>query len=231
MAQPWSDSQVISSRPAAAGLTEVLLDVRGTRLEGAHCAPGQYLLLGLPGHGEGYFGIASTPGIQPGQLELLVRAGTPLTDALIALSPGAEVQLGPIEGRGFPVEAARGRHLLLFGTGSGIGPLRSVLEWVLRKREAAGAITLYFGARTPDGFAYLSELARWRAEGIEVIQTVSQPGDSGWTGLTGYVQHHVPRADLSGAVAFLCGHEEMVKGVREVLVLRGLPPERIFTNY
>lgn len=230
MAAPWSDIKLLATRPAAAGLTEVDLDVRGTPLEGAHRHPGQYLRLELPGKGDGFFAIASPPGEDPGRLELLVRAGTPLTDALVSLPPGALIRAGPVEGAGFPMDRAAGHDLLLFATGSGIAPLRSLVSVVVKRRGDFKRVALYFGARTPDGFAYASELAAWRGAGIEIVQTVSQPGDSGWDGLTGYVQAHVPDMDLSQAVGFLCGQEAMVAGVTEVLAARGLTGERIFTN-
>lgn len=227
----WAETRVISTRASAAGLTEVQLDVGATALEGAHQRPGQFVRLMLEGKGEGFFAIASSPGVDPRRIELLVKAGTPLTDALVAMRPGDAVQVGGIEGGGFPVELARGRDVLLFGTGSGISPLRSLVGVLLRERVRFGRITLYFGARTPDGFAYSPELELWRKAGIDVMQTVSQPGDSGWEGLTGYVQEHVPPGDLSQAVAFLCGQSEMVSGVTEVLTSRGLPKDRIFLNY
>lgn len=207
------------------------LDVRGTPLEGAHQHPGQYVRIGLAEKGEGFFAIASPPGTDSGTLELLVREGTPLTDALVKLPPGARVRVGPVEGRGFPVERAVGHDLLLFATGSGIGPLRSVLGVVMHRRAEFKKVALYFGARTPDGFAYVSELEAWRRAGIEIIQTVSQPGDSGWEGLTGYVQAHVPEVDLSQAIGFLCGQDAMVAGVTRVLAARGLQNDRLFTNY
>jgi len=227
----WFEARLISTRASAAGLTEVHLDLSGTPVEGRHQRPGQFIRLTLEGKGEGYFAIASSPGEDPHRLELLVKSGTPLTDALIALRPDQKVKVSRVEGAGFPVELAEGREVLLFATGSGISPLRSLVGVLLRRREQVGPVTLYFGVRTPDGFAYSGDLELWRREGMEVVQTVSQPGDSGWAGLTGYVQEHVPPRDLSAAVAFLCGQSEMVHGVTGTLVERGLPRERIFLNY
>ncbi|MDQ3266170.1 MAG: NAD-binding oxidoreductase [Myxococcota bacterium] len=227
----WYQTRVISTRASAAGLTEVHLDVKGTPLEGAHQRPGQFVRLTLEGKGEGFFAIASSPGADPHRLELLVKAGTPLTEALVSLRPGELVLASKVEGVGFPVERAEGGDVLLFATGSGISPLRSLVGVLLRHRGRFGRLSLFFGVRTPDGFAYTADLELWRRAGMEVVQTVSQPGDSGWEGLTGYVQEHVPTADLSGAAAFLCGQAEMVHGVTDVLIRRGLPRDRIFLNY
>jgi NAD(P)H-flavin reductase len=187
--------------------------------------------LSLPERGEGFFAIASAPGAHGTALELLVKGGAPLADALVALPIGSTVKLTQAQGKGFPLEEAKGRRVLLFATGSGISPLRSLIETMRRDRAAYGDVTLYFGVRTPDAFAYLDELDGWMRDRIHVVRTVSRPGTSGWDGLQGYVQAHVPDEPLSGAVAFLCGLKGMVQGVTEVLLRQGLPKERIFLNF
>ena len=147
------------------------------------------------------------------------------------LEPGAQVQSRRPEGRGFPLVQARGRNLLLFATGSGISPIRSVIESVRQERSAYGRVTLYFGARTPQAFAYEDELQHWEAAGIRVVRTVSQPGASGWQGLTGYVQAHLGEVPVEDTLAFVCGQSGMVQGVMDALRTRGLPREAIHLNY
>jgi len=227
----WHKAKVKQTRAAAEGLFELWLEVAGTGVEGAHRRAGQFVKLRIQGVGEALFAIASPPGEDPGRLEFLVKTGSPVADALCRLSPGGEVEVGEVQGAGFPVERARGKEVLLFGTGSGISALRSLIGVLLRDRSAYGRVTLYFGARTPDAFAYAHELDVWEERGIRVLRTVSRPGASGWNGLKGYVQTHVPPRPLEDAVAFLCGQQEMVKGVTEVLTRRGLPQESIHLNY
>jgi NAD(P)H-flavin reductase len=121
--------------------------------------------------------------------------------------------------------------LLLFATGSGISPIRSVIASVRRERDAYGRVTLYFGARTPSAFAYSDELHEWEAGGIRVVSTVSQPGVSGWQGLTGYVQAHLGEEPLDNVMAFLCGQSQMVQGVKATLQARGVPTSAVHLNY
>jgi NAD(P)H-flavin reductase len=60
---------------------------------------------------------------------------------------------------------------------------------------------------------------------------VSQPGASGWQGLTGYVQAHLGEQPVEGAVAFLCGQAGMVQEVIQALQARGVPRGDIHLNY
>ncbi|AKQ69337.1 Heterodisulfide reductase, cytochrome reductase subunit [Myxococcus hansupus] len=228
----WHPATVTESAPAADGLTDLVLDVRGTPLAGTHERPGQYVHLRLPGVGQGLFAIASPPGPQGTHWEFLLKVGSPLPDALIGLPKGARVEVSRPEGRGFPMERARGQDVLLFATGSGISAIRSVITSIQRERGDYGEVTLYFGARTPGAFAYGDELQEWEAGGVRVVRTVSQPGASGWQGLTGYVQAHLGEGPLRpSAVAFLCGQKEMVQGVMKTLQALGMPTSDIHLNY
>ncbi|MET0402434.1 MAG: NAD-binding oxidoreductase [Cystobacter sp.] len=227
----WHPTTVAAVLPAAEELTELVLDIGGTPLVGHHQQPGQYVRLSLPDVGEGVFAIASAPRPAGTRWEFLLKGGSGLADRLISLAPGAPVLSRMPEGRGFPLVQARGRGLLLFATGSGISPIRSVIESIRLERGAFGRVTLYFGARTPRAFAYESELQHWEDAGIRVVRTVSQPGVSDWQGLTGYVQAHINEEPVADTVAFLCGQSSMVKGVIEALLTRGLRREDIHLNY
>ncbi|WP_309890974.1 NAD-binding oxidoreductase [Archangium sp.] len=227
----WHPTTVAAVLPAAEDLTELILDIGGTPLVGTHRTPGQYVRLALPEVGESLFAIASPPEPFSTRWEFLLKGGGPLSDALIQLKPGATVRSKRPEGRGFPLPLARGRNVLLFATGSGISPIRSVIASIRAERAVYGRVTLYFGARTPQAFAYEDELQHWQASDIRVVRTVSQPGASGWQGLTGYVQAHLSEEPVEDTVAFVCGQSGMVQEVIEALRTRGLPREAIHLNY
>lgn len=227
----WHPATVAGHAPAADELTDLTLDIGGTPLVGSHQLPGQYVHVRLPGVGEGLYAIASPPAPAGSRWDFLLKSGSPLTEQLIRLPLGASVEVSRPEGRGFPLERARGHNLLLFATGSGISPIRSVIESLRQERDAYGRVTLYFGARTPTAFAYTEEFHIWEASRIRVVRTVSQPGASGWQGLTGYVQEHLAEESVEHTQAFVCGQAEMVQGVILALEARGLPRDAIHLNF
>ncbi|MDC0710871.1 NAD-binding oxidoreductase [Stigmatella sp. ncwal1] len=226
----WFPATLVARSLAADGLTDLTLDVSLTSVAHAHQRPGQYTWVRLPGYEEGVFAIASPPGI-PGRWDLLLKEGSPLPEALVRLPLGARMEVTRPAGRGFPLDQAKGRDLLLFATGSGISAIRSVIESLRRDRDAYGRVTLYFGVRTPSAFAYARDFHSWEQARIRVVATVSQPGASGWQGLTGYVQGHLAEESLApGTVAFLCGQKDMLQKVIETLKARGLAAEDIHQN-
>jgi NAD(P)H-flavin reductase len=226
----WHEGKVAASQPAAAGLHEVLIDVSGTPLVGTHVLPGQYIRVSVDEAGEGVFAIASAPDEETWHFELLVKRGPGLADTLVSAPIGTRVRLSTPEGPGFPLEKGRGHRVLLFATGSGISAIRSLIFAIKRERASFRDITLFFGARTPDAFAYQDELVDWQDEGINVVQTVSQAEAPGWNGLTGYVQSHLPEESLHDAVAFVCGQGQMVADVRAALTQRGMSDDKIYLN-
>ena len=225
----WHKAKVSSRSEAAEGLFHLVLEVPAS-LGVGHTHPGQYVKLKVEGAGEGFFAIASAPGAGS-RFELLIKQGSPLATALGLLTVGSSVQLSAPSGKGFPLEQMRGKNLLLFATGSGIGAIRSAIDRIRHDRSGFGEVTLFFGVRTPAAFAYEAELGNWERAGIRVIRTVSQPGGSGWQGLTGYVQAHLGEVKVDDAVAFLVGQKAMVQGVTEALLARGLSKVRIFLNF
>lgn len=226
----WFDARVATVTPAAEGLIHVLLEVPPA-VAAAHTQPGQYVKVAVPETGEGFFAIASRPGFDEGRLELLLKLGGAVTDAIARLGAGGEVRVTAAQGKGFPLERAVGRDLVLVATGSGISPVRSVIETILPRRSELGIVSLYFGARTPSSFAYHEAFDAWRAASVDVFPVASRPQDTGWTGLTGYVQSHLEGVHLATGLAFLCGQKAMVEAVRKALVERGMQEESIFLNF
>lgn len=226
----WFEARVVTVLPAAQGLVHVALDVPRAVTE-THVSPGQYVKLAVEGTGESFFAIASPPDATGGRIEMLLKLGSAVTDAIARLEPGSVVRTSRAQGKGFPLERAVGRDLVLVATGSGISPVRSVIETVIARRADFGIVSLYFGARTPEAFAYRESFDAWRAANIDVYPVVSRPQDSGWKGLTGYVQSHLDGVHLSTGIAFLCGQKSMVEAVRKTLGERGMPADSVFLNF
>lgn len=229
MDEGWHPGRIVSSQREAAGLRSIHVDVSGTPLVGSHSLPGQYVRVRVDGL-EGVYAIASGPETDAATFELLVKSGSEAADALAAAPVGTQVRVAPPEGLGFPLSHGYGHRVLLFATGSGISAIRSLILAIRQKRAKFRSVTLYFGARTPDAFAYEREIEDWRHNGIDVVRTVSRPGSPGWRGLTGYVQAHLPNEAFEDAVAFVCGQPEMVDDVRRALQDRGMPAGQIFQN-
>lgn len=200
----------------------------------AHVHPGQVVKIRTPA-GEGFFALASAPA-PGGAADLLVKRGGRVADAIAQEArPGAALELTPPFGAGFPVREAEGRDVLLFAAGSAIGPIRALVQHLVRVRDRIGRITLFYGQRHGDEFAYRSEYPDWERHGVRVILCPSGADDA-WTGVRGRVQEVARSLAFGGVppqdvVAFVSGMTAMVDDVRRTLAAAGVPPGRVHANF
>lgn len=194
----------------------------------SYARSGQYTWLRLGGH-EAPFALAQAPG--DGEVwEYLVRESSPLTAQLRLLQPGDRLDVTQAMGPGFPLEKARGQRLLLVGTGTGLAPLRAVIQRALADAGAHPSLDLILGVRSQRHVPLSDDLAAWKARGVGVTLVASEEGPPTWSGPRGFVHEHVPFNVGKETWAFLCGHPQMVENMKAVLTSRGVPLDRIALN-
>jgi NAD(P)H-flavin reductase len=178
--------------------------------------PGQFVMVELPGFAAPPISISR---IRPDGLELTIRSAGPTTAALTSLTAGAEVSLrGPL-GRGWPVEAAVGRDVVIIAGGIGLAPIRPLIDAILAGRPQFGAVRLYLGARTPRDRLFVDEMnaLSGRAD-LEVEEIVDRAGPE-WLGRVGIVTQLFDHAPWDGslATAYMCGPERMMQAAATTL--------------
>lgn len=200
-----------------------------TALARGYTTPGQYVNLKVGKSGAAPFALAGTPG--DNLWHFLIKDSSPFTKKIFGLKKGDSIEVSSVLGRGFDMKSTVGRHLLLFAVGSGIAPIRAVVRWLLNDRYHYGRVTLFYGARNPDEFAYAGEFDAWKGARIHLQQTISDKKRTDWSGAYGYVQGLVSEGmSIANTAAILCGMDEMIGEVTEKLKLLGLSENYILTN-
>jgi NAD(P)H-flavin reductase len=224
----WYRGVVTRVEPAATGCFHFHVDVpKG--VTSTYAIPGQFVKLKPAVAAPGMFALAQPPA-REGHFEFLVKRGSPIAEELFGLKPQDAVEVSRVQGKGFPIDKARGRNVLLVATGTGLAPMRAVIEYLRSERKAWGRVTLLFGAFTPAHFPWPDEYARWEQEGITVQKIISDV-TPGWSGAVGFVQKLVESAPIDDSEAFLVGQREMVAEVRELLTSRGLSADHVHLNF
>lgn len=224
---PWVPATVIDKRRETADA--VTLRFRTDYAPLLAGQPGQFVMASLPA-------VAAPPisvsRFHEDGFELTIRAAGAATAQICALERGEILRVrGPV-GRGWPVEQAIGRDVMVITGGIGLAPLRPLLDWLIAEREHIARIQLSYGARTPADRLYTDELAKLARGGIiEVAETVDRAGPE-WLGRVGVVTQVIDRVMCScdRTVAFICGPERMMQATVDVLHERGVPDERIWVT-
>lgn len=237
----WTPAPLSQVEPAAESLFHVRVDLSDAPdLASSYTRSGQYLQLRVPDVSKpSFLAIASPPSLATkGVFEFLVKSveGS-IAELLCGLKKGDVVELSPAMGKGFEIDQIDPPEnyptVLIFATGSGISPIRSLIESGFNADKRSD-VKLFYGARNLDRMAYQERFKDWEATGVKIVPVLSQPHD-GWTGQSGYVQAAFSRAKqiynpLSTA-AVLCGQKQMAEEVTSILLADGVASEKILKNF
>lgn len=175
------------------------------------CAPGQFNMLYMPGIGE--VPISVSHGLDEGHgIGHTIRFTGRVTRAMEKLRPGSVIGLRGPYGRGWPMEHASGRDVLIVAGGLGLAPLRPVVTGLLAMRSTIGRVVLLYGARRPADLLFRDEYAEWERRGLELITTVDR-ADESWQGRVGVVPMLLRRLSIDPArtLVLICGPETMMR--------------------
>jgi len=193
--------------------------------------PGQFVEVTQPGIGEAPISITSSP-TRKGSFELGVRAVGNVTNALHRSAAGARIGIRGPFGNGFPLDQLLGRDILLVAGGIGLFPLRSLIHYVLDRRNLFGRVVIFFGSRRPTEQLFLDELAAWKCNPqVEYHETVDR-GDDSWKGNVGVITTLFPKVQLDAerSVAIVVGPPVMYRFVIVECLKKGIGEERIILS-
>lgn len=191
--------------------------------------PGQFVMLRLPRRTDPLLGRAFALYDTDGHdLDIVFLVVGKMTSLMSRLNRGDEVELwGPL-GNGFPgYEGVE--HLILVAGGIGQTPFPALIRRVLGRHgygsdqpnREVKQVTLYYGVRTADLLAGLSDFLERGAE----VRLSSDDGSVGFAGrVTQMLEHDLAAGRLTGRMRVVgCGPEPMLHALSDLTARHGLP--------
>ena len=123
-----------------------------------------------------------------------------------------------------------GVHLVFLATGTGIAPVKAMLEQLANAplQEQPLSATLYWGGREPQDL--YADPSQWHPS-LRYVPVLSRPPDD-WTGARGYVQNSLfnDGPDWANTVVYACGSDAMIQSAKAELTQAGLPVKRFYSD-
>lgn len=248
-AQPQSDLVIAPARsqiemPEPARCTAVVESVRALSplvtglslripdMDALHYLPGQYMNVILPDGSARSFSMASKPA--GNRVDFHIRridGGYFTQDRLSRLQAGdrldVELPLGS-----FHFRAQDYRPLLMVATGTGLAPVKAMLESLMDDPDCP-PVSLYWGARTNTDLYLHDDIRAWgeRLYDFNYVPVLSR-ADADWNGRKGYVQDAVcaDLGDLSEHAIYLCGSPHMIAAAKSTFIGHGASLDFIYTE-
>jgi len=205
--------------------------IRVARAEGFDFEAGQFITVRVRVDGQEYarcYSISSPPDVR-GYLEISVkRLGLISTALHLTARPGSMLSIRPPNGA-FTYPAGDDRPIVLIAGGIGITPLMSMLRHAIHV-EPMRPVTLVYGARTAQDFAFHDELATI-ARRHPQARVVLAAADGAVPGMfPGHIDARlleVAAPDITHAVTYVCGPPPMLAAMKPLLAGLGVPPAQI----
>lgn len=193
--------------------------------------PGQCAMISIPMIGEAIFSITSSP-TEGDYIECSIKKCGVVTDYLHTLEAGDEIGVRGPYGNSFPVEEFKGKDILFIGGGIGLAPLRSVINYVMDKRDEFGLVDIVYGARTLKDLVHPKDIYEvWpNSKDTNVYLTIDKK-EEGWTRNVGFVPTYVKELNFStDKIVLVCGPPIMIKYVLQGLEEIGFKKEQVYTT-
>ena len=189
--------------------------------------PMSFVQVTVFGIGEAPISVCSSP-TREQAFEMCVRSAGSVTNAMHRLGVGDVMGIRGPYGNGFDASAHKGKDFLFVAGGLGLAPARSLIQYVLDKRQDYGRVNILIGARTPGDLLFNADIREWTSRrDIDTLVTVDRPAE-GWTGNVGVITTLFKKIKVnpSTTLAVIIGPPIMFKfAVLEALAC-GVPEKR-----
>lgn len=191
--------------------------------------PGQFFEVSIPKYGEAPISVS---GIGEGTVDLTIRKVGRVTGEVFEHCVGDRLFMRGPYGNGFDVAHYRDKELVVIAGGTGVSPVRGVVEHFSNHPEQVKRMTLVAGFKSPADILFLADFGRWK-QSMDVILTVDCADDDAGCQV-GLVTEYIPELkveDAARAVAIVVGPPAMMRFTVKGLLEFGFGEENIWISH
>ena len=191
--------------------------------------PGQFFEISIPKYGEAPISVS---GIGEGTVDFTIRKVGKVTNEVFENYVGDTLLIRGPYGNGFDIENFKGKEVVIIGGGTGVSPMRGVIQYFANNPDDAVSTTVIAGFRSPDDVLFKQDFEDW-TKTINVMKTVDRAPE-GYDGPVGMVTKYIPDLKFENPdnAVFICvGPPVMIKFTIMEIQKLGMKDEQIWTSY
>ncbi len=190
--------------------------------------PGQFFEVSMPKYGEAPISVS---GIEENCVHLTIRKVGKVTNEIFEHYKGQTLLLRGPYGNGFDVADYQGSELVVVAGGTGVSPVRGVIDHFANCPGQVDGMTVIAGFKSKADMLFREDFPRWRKT-ANVILTLDS-GEETETEKIGLVTKYIPDLavkNLETAKAVVVGPPMMMKFSVKALLERGFLEENIWIS-
>lgn len=151
---------------------------------------GQFFQLSLPKVGEVPISVSD---YGKGFMDFTIRAVGKVTNEIFNLQAGDKIFLRGPYGHGWPMEKFKGKNLIIVAGGTGVAPVKSMINEIYRNPNYVESLNLVLGFKNKESILFKDDLNKWKKE-FNTIYTLDNDTKEGWE--KGLVTTHLEKLKL-----------------------------------
>ena len=194
----------------------------------SYVKPGQFFEISIPKYGEAPISVS---GIGENTVDFTIRRVGKVTNEIFETYVGQHLLIRGPYGNGFDVEDYKGKEVVVIAGGTGLSPVKGVVDYFSAHTDEAVSTTLIAGFKSPSDILFRADFEAWEQK-INVIKTVDGAPED-YTGKVGMVTKYIPDlnfADPANAVFIIVGPPIMIRFAVAEVVKLGISEEQIWTS-
>lgn len=194
--------------------------------------PGQFNMLYLYGVGETAISIVSSP--KERLFSHAIRFVGMVTRGLYNLKVGDRIGIRGPFGRGWPMEEAKEKDIIILTGGSGCAPLVCSINSILENPKKYGRIKIMHGIKYSDELLFPSCYASWSTDPkADVSIALSHEKEAQSPFIEGYITDHLAddvEVDPDNTIVMMCGPEIMINVAIPILLDKKIDEKNIYLS-
>ena len=149
--------------------------------------PGQFFEVSVPKYGEAPISVS---GIGEDYVDLTIRKVGKVTNEIFENQEGKSLFMRGPYGNGFLPENYRGKELAVVAGGTGVSPVKGIIDYFGSHPEEVTSLTVIAGFKSPKDVLFKEDIERWKSQKMDLTITVDAAEEPGWN--VGLVTKYIP---------------------------------------